>query len=112
MTRKEMEKLKKTLPKWENGKPPVYTEEQKMLKEKLYCIEMIDSILIYNGSKGIFDNKYLQEYIYTLGLKTVAELVIEQVKDIERATILRGVHTDNEGLTYNSIIWADERDEM
>jgi hypothetical protein len=109
MTRKELEKAKKSLPKWKDGKPPVYTYEQMLLKEKISCIDMIDSILIYNGSKGIFDNRYLKDYINELGLKTVAELVIGQVEDISKSTILRGVHTDNEGLSYNSIIWYDEQ---
>lgn len=109
MTRKEMDKLKKSLPKWENGKPPVYTYEQKLLREKISCIDMIDSILIYNGSKGIFDNRYLKDYIEELGLKTVAELIIGQVEDMSKSTILRSVYTDNEGLSYNSIIWYDEQ---
>lgn len=112
MTRKELNRLKKSFPKWENGRPPVLTEEQKLLREKISCIEMIDSILIYNGSKDIFSNRYLKDYIYLLGIKTVAELVIGQVEDIAKSTILRGVHTDNEGLSYNSIIWYDERNEM
>lgn len=104
MTRKELDKLKKSLPKWENGRPPIYTEEQKLLRKKISCIEMIDSILIYNGSKGIFDNRYLKDHINELGLKTVAELVIEQVEDIAKSKILIGVYTDNEGLSYNSIV--------
>lgn len=112
MTEKGLKKLKNTLPKWENGKPPVYTEEQKLLREKIFCIEMINSILTYHGSKNILDNRYLKEYINVLGLKTVAELVIGQVEDFSKATVLRNVHTDNEGISYNSIIWADERDEM
>ncbi len=109
MTDKQLKKLKGTLPKWQNGKPPVYTYEQKMLREKIFCIDMINSILVYDGSKDILNNIYLKDHIDTLGLKTVAELVIEQVEDLSKATILRGVHTDNEGLSYNSIIWADEK---
>ena len=35
-------------------------------------------------------------------------LAKEQKFDISQATIHRGVHTDSEGLTYNSITWADE----
>lgn len=109
MTDKQLKKLKDTLPKWQNGKPPVYTYEQKMLREKIFCIDMINSILVYDGSKDILNNRYLKDHIDTLGLKTVAELVIEQVEDLSKATILRGVYTDNEGLSYNSIIWADEQ---
>jgi len=112
MTRKELERAKKSLPKWENGKPPVYTYEQKVLRDKVYCIDMINSILIYNGTKDVLDNYYLKDHIRELGLKTVAELVIEQVEDFSKATIYRNVHTDNEGLSYHSIVWADERNEM
>ena len=38
----------------------------------------------------------------------VKQLYEEQKFDISQATIHRGVHTDSEGLTYNSITWADE----
>ena len=109
MTDKQLRKLKDTLPKWQNGKPPVYTYEQNVLRRKIACIDMINSILIYNGSRNIFDNKYLKDYIDELGMKTVAELVIGQVEDLSKATILVGVHTDTDGLSYNSVIWADER---
>lgn len=108
MTDKEMKKLKDTLPKWENGKPPVLTKEQKLLDRKLWCVEMINSILTYNGKENIMDNEYLKSYIEELGIETVEELVNEQVKDFDEAIVLENVHIDCDGLSYNSIIWADE----
>lgn len=109
MTDKEMKKLKDSLPKWKNGKPPVLTEEQMQLDKELWCIEMINSILIYHGKTDIMKNPYLSKYIAELGYKTVEKLVNEQIKDVEKAKILRNVHVDCDGLSYNSIIWADEQ---
>lgn len=108
MTDKEMKKLKDTLPKWRNGKAPVLTEEQKLLDKKLWCVEMINSILIYNGKENIMNNEYLKKYIEELGIEIVEELVNEQIKDFDKAVVLKDVVTDCEGLSYNSIIWADE----
>lgn len=110
MTEKEMEKLKATLPKWENGKSPVLTEEQKQLDKELWCIRMINSILIYDGKNNIMENHYLQKYIDELGRKTVEKLVENQIKDFEKATVLRNVSVDCDGISYNSIIWADEKE--
>ena len=33
MTDREIERAEQTLPRWENGKPPVLTEEQKRVEE-------------------------------------------------------------------------------
>lgn len=109
MTDKELQKLKDSLPKWENGKPPVLTEEQKQLEKELWCIKMINSILIYDGKNNIMKNQYLQKYIKDLGYKVVENLVNEQIKDVEKAKILRNVHVDCDGVSYNSIIWEDEQ---
>ena len=109
MTGKELEQLKATLPKWKNGKAPVFTEEQKQLDKKLWCIEMINSILIYDGKNYIMENPYLQSYIDSLGVDVVENLVNEQIKEVEQATILKNVSVDCDGVVYNSIIWKDER---
>lgn len=109
MTDKELQKLKDSLPKWENGKPPVFTEEQEQLEKEIWCIEMINSILIYDGKNNIMKNQYLQKHIKELGYKVVENLVNEQIKDVEKAKIIRNAHVDYEGLSYNSIIWADEQ---
>lgn len=109
MTGKEIEKLKNSLPKWENGKPPVLTAEQKQIDRELWCREMINSILIYHGKANIINDEYLKKYIEELGIETVEKLVKEQVEDFEKATVLHDVSRDYEGVSYNSIIWADEK---
>lgn len=112
MTRKELEEAKKSLPKWKDGKPPVLTEEQKKFREELFCISMINSILIYDGKNNIMNNRYLKEYVHELGEKRVAELVDEQIKDLKKSTVLKNIHMDDEGLYYHSIIWHDEKEEV
>ena len=97
MTGKEIDELRNSLPKWENGKPPVLTEEQKQIDRELY------------GKNNIINDRYLKSYIDELGIETVERLVNEQVEDFEKATVLKDVHVDYEGLSYNSIIWADEK---
>ena len=109
MTRKEIEVMKNTLPKWKDGKPPELTLEQELLSESLSCRSMINSILCYHGAKDIMQNSYLQKYFETLGTITVAKLVNEQIEDFSKAKVLKNVHTDSEGCSYNSIIWADEQ---
>lgn len=109
MTGKQLEKLKASLPKWGNGRPPVLTPEQEQLDKKLWCIEMINSILIYDGKNNIMENQYLQKYINELGLKVVESLVNEQIKDVEKAKVLKNVSIDYDGVSYNSIIWEDEQ---
>ena len=109
MTDKELQKLKDSLPKWENGKAPTFTAEQEELDKKIWCIEMINSILIYNGKYNIMKNPYLKKHIDELGFDVVENLVNEQIKDVEEAKILRNVHRDCDGVSYNSIVWADEQ---
>ena len=109
MTEKEIRQVKATLPKWENGNPPVFTEEQRQLERELWCREMINSILIYHGKLGIMNDRYLKDYIFELGFKRVKELVDEQIEDFEKAKVYKNVHVDFEGVVYNSIVWADEQ---
>lgn len=108
MTRKEIENVKYTLPKWNRGIPPVLTSEQKKLDKELSCRDMINSILCYHGTENIIDNRYLQSYIKELGHDTVERLCNEQIADFEKAYVKRGIGPDSEGCYYNAIIWADD----
>jgi hypothetical protein len=108
MTDKQIEQAKKTLPKWEAGKKTIYTPEQEQLKNELWCREMINSILCYDGPRNIMSNRYLYDYIKKLGIDTVQRLCDEQIEDFNKAVVRRNVCTDSEGVSYNSIIWADE----
>lgn len=109
MTDKEITKAKETLPSWRNGTPVIYTAKQEQLKKELWCREMINSILIYHGKSNIMNNKYLKDYIWELGYNRVKELVGEQIEDFEKAIVKRNVSVDDDGLSYNAIIWADEQ---
>lgn len=115
MTRKQIEEAKATLPNFwrlrEQGIEP--TEEQKTLSEELRCREMINSVLCYHNiqyAEEILDNRYVKERINELGENRVLELCKEQFDDFQKATVLQNVHTDGEGVSYNSIVWADERE--
>ena len=113
MTGNEIKKTRENLPKWEYGVPPVYTPEEKQLDRELSCREMINSLLIYHGRNGIsmdnyFGKEYLSDYVKELGQETVDRLCTEQLKDFEKAVVYENVGTDNEGVSYNSIKWADE----
>lgn len=109
MTDKQIKEMEKTLPRWENGVPPVLTPQQEILQESLSCRDMINSILCYHGTNNIMNNPYLKKYIESLGTILVSLLVEEQTQDFSKATVLQNVLTDSEGCSYNRIIWHDEQ---
>ena len=120
MTDKQLEQAKKAhFTEWrEKG----YTratapEEAKRRGSVLSCIDMINSILAYqsagekNAEKVLqVEEKrkynYLAEYIEILGRDEVLRLIQAQIDDI--VTVRTGVFTDDEGLSYNSIVFRDE----
>ena len=83
---------------------------------ELNCIDMINSILAYGGfgfeaeevmrRQETSWHNYLEDYLKKLGRKRIVELIQGQINDIER--IEHNVFTDDEGCTYNSIIWKNE----
>lgn len=115
MTQREIDAAKKTLPSLFDWK--TWTEEQKRLDEELSCREMINSCLTYDGIEAFWrectwrvgrDKSYADPHIRALGLERVKQLVAEQEADFAKATVLRDVFTDSEGVTYNSVRWGDE----
>ena len=50
---------------------------------------------------------YLKQYLDELGEERMLELIQEQINDI--VCVLQNTFTDNEGLSYNSIVWRDEQ---
>ena len=125
MNDKQFEQAKKQLREdmraigcgWINGnyiKPP---KEYALREEELSCINMINSILCYTirGEKDAATvlrkersrkYSYLSEYVDSLGEAKVTQLIQNQIDDI--AYIKDSVYTDEEGLTYNSIVWKNE----
>lgn len=108
MTRREIESAKASLPSRTQIPFSEWTDEQKQLDRELSCREMINSILCYDGEDGLLNNEYLEKYIPELGLSIVQRLCDEQLVDFKKATVVKNVFTDNEGVSYNSIKWADE----
>lgn len=92
---------------WKDG-----NKFQNPVNETLYelasCASMIESHLAYNDY-SFMDNRYSKEYVDTLGYETVNALW-EIMKDYfdRNCYIKEGVYTDNEGLTYNSLIDRQE----
>ena len=96
-----------------------WNKKDKQLDKELSCREMINSCLIYGSDPfrkiekwwyghDYCERSYMSDYEDELGKERVRQLYEEQKYDISQATIHHGVHTDSEGLTYNSITWADE----
>ena len=109
MTDKQIKQAREQLPKITQIPWSSWTDEQKRLDRELSCRDMINSILCYDGKEEILKDWYLRKYIDELGIETVQRLCDEQVADFENAIIKRNVFTDSEGVSYNSVIWADER---
>lgn len=86
-------------------------------EEELSCIEMINSILCYT-CRGYKDAvkvleyeersyfNYLKDYVKTLGRNKVIALIQGQIDSI--SGVSEDVFTDDEGVTYSSIVWKEE----
>lgn len=123
MTDRQYEQKKEELRKemrsigcgWIDGKYIKPPKEYELRERELSCISMINSILAYNwfgeDAEGIMRmeehgyKNYLAEYVTLFSRKRVVELIQEQINSIKN--IKRNVHTDGEGVTYNSIIWNE-----
>lgn len=114
MTGNEIKKIKDTLPSFLE-----LNEEQQKLYVTLSAREMINSILIYDGESGLYENngeltQYLKKYIEKghIGIKLtedeMQQLINEQKTDFAKAKVNTNVYTDCEGVTYNSVTWGDE----
>ena len=123
MTDRQYEQKKKELREemnsqgfgWINGKYIKPPKESELRERELSCISMINSILAYNwfgeDAEQIMQyeekayKNYLAEYVALFSRKKVVELIQEQINSIKN--IKRNVHTDNEGVSYNSIVWNE-----
>lgn len=106
MTDNQIKKIRKEIPRFENGIPCKLTKEQEQLHRELDCREMINSCLCYDTD--FLNSQYKDRYIKDLGEQRVKELYNEQKKDFDRAIVLHNVYEDCEGVSYNSIQWEDE----
>jgi hypothetical protein len=101
---------------WIDGKYIKPPKEYKMQEEELSCIDMINSILAYDwfgeSAEWVMEHEekkyynYLEDYVDMFGRDRVVELIQGQIDSIR--DIKRNVHVDNEGVSYNSIIWRED----
>lgn len=109
MNRKQIAALTNKFPpilEWNKS----WTDEQKLVRNKLDCLQMIDSNLIYGGQFWQKQNRwdgchaYADAYINKIGEENVRELY-DARKDYFRnhVQIHANVYTDNEGVSYSSI---------
>lgn len=123
MTDKQFDKKKQELQAamnaagfgWIDGKFIQPPHEYNMRSKELSCISMINSILAYDwhgdDAEGVMQmeenayHNYLAEYVTLFGREKVVELIQGQIDSIR--CIKECVHTDNEGVTYNSIVWRE-----
>lgn len=122
MTDKQIRKARESLPSICRIPYNEWTDEQKQLDKELSCREMINSCLAYGGlwefwrrydSIGVpwkRNQGYADKFVEELGINRVRELEREQEDDFSRARLVRNVHTDSEGVSYNAIIWADDEE--
>ncbi len=124
MTDKILEQKKQALRKemnakgfgWIDGKYIKPPKEYKMREEELSCIDMINSILAYDwfgeDAESVMQHQerqfcnYLEDFVDMFSRDKVVELIQGQLDDI--CDIKRNVHVDNEGVSYNSIIWRED----
>jgi len=109
MTDKEIKRMKKEVPLFKDGIPCELTLEQKQIRKELSCREMINSCLCYGYD--FLKSRYSKSYIEELGEERVLDLYNEQKADFAKATVSHDVYQDSEGVSYNSIKWADELEE-
>ena len=125
MTDQQLDQAKKQLREemnsqgfgWIDGKYIKPPEEYELRIKELDCVSMINSILAYQGA-GMRDaeavmqmeerayHNYLADYVKLFGREKVVALIQAQIDDID--CVKHCVFTDNEGVTYNSIIWKED----
>ena len=115
MTRKKLEELKKRTQYYGKCEDP--TPEQVKTWAQISCIEMVNSILAYSCppwgpaqkllKRDLNDShSYLRDHVNELGEEQVLQIIEEQINDI--SYVRRGVFTDSEGCSYNTIIWKED----
>ena len=93
------------------------TSEQKYEYNELVFRRYINSCIIYKQEylvveKGVVSmnkdtkNLYCRGDYFNIGDERILEIFNEQKETFKKATINVGVHTDSEGVSYNSVNWG------
>ena len=94
MTGKQIEKIRKEIPQFENGISCELTPEQKRLHRELDCRDVINSCLCYGSS--FLESRYSEPYIRELGKERVIEFYNEQKTDFDEVIVFHNVYEDSE----------------
>lgn len=118
MTPKQIESLRKPL---RTLKTSEMTDKEKTLYRELAWREYVNSCLAYDEEHYLLsENGTLSPSLYKWGTantyyigteipeQRAIEIINEQKETFKHATIHRGVYTDHEGCTYNSVTFNDE----
>lgn len=103
MTDKQIKKMREDLRSFRNSNNANF---YMWCNTELDCRDMINSCLCYGTD--FLNSRYSERYINELGREKVEQLYKEQKADFDKATVNYNVHTDSEGVTYNSIRWEDD----
>jgi hypothetical protein len=109
MTQMELDAAKTAL--WQQCQGRKMTQYETLLDREYSCREMMISIFAYGGTIEITNEstygfkQYLSKYVRELGRERFDEVRRTQLQSFEGVTVSRGVYTDGEGCTYNSINW-------
>ena len=110
MTKKERAALTNSLPLQLDLRNKAWTDEQKLILNKINCLSMIDSNLVY-GYQFLKKQNYgegsyscADPYIEEIGEENVRELYDARKEYFRHhVRINTDVYTDSEGVSYNSI---------
>lgn len=105
----------------EKFKNNTISKEEIVEREELSLRGFINSCIIYRMEYYIIDsngevrknNLHFNKKRYTtlngeviISDERIKELLYEQKKTFEKATIIQNVYTDHEGVSYNSVVWS------
>lgn len=109
MSREELASITKNFPsrfEWNKS----WTCEQKTIQNKIDCLSMIDSNLIYGDRFWQIQNNWDGQYSYAdTYIKKIGENNVRELYDARKeyfrhhVRVHTNVHTDFEGVSYNSI---------
>ena len=79
------------------------TPEQIRVEKEIESLKsMMESCFTYGGLDK--NNRYIKPYVYKLGIELFDKVYTEQSKNLrENYFVIKNVHTDHEGCTYNSL---------
>ena len=114
LSQKEIDEMRWSLPEYFKD----MTDEQKQIWTELSLRGMVMSCLVYgddihtatsvNAASKYYRRPYVDEYYDTLGKDVTEEIIKQQTDYFNKGKVIRNVHTDSDGVTYNSFVEPEE----